>query len=853
MSRSRGVFRSAEPSSHPGGPAKRPQSVSSLRGLIALALVLLLGVGSLPAACAQAAAAGTEPLAERAPPIEPADIPSRADADEKFLQSVQRRLQATDRVLRIEEALTEQAAAIDRLTQLTEDTDLSALSVQRLESLEGHWLLQERTLAQTRAELMRVTNVASEDSAELARRRAAWQSTSAQPDLSSALQQRSEEMVKQFDHVQSLVADPLAKLIDLGRKSNALVTQVQAGVAVVARQVAEEDRRLATMDSPPLWLALRSAGTLEPPISGLRRSLEIERAFAANHDAARARLLPPLAAAAAVLLPLMFWLRRRARTLVEAKQLSENALHALSRPWAAWLLLVAACAIVYGLQGPNLRQQLIMLLAWIPLLGLLQRRWLNLVGPWAYLSAVFYFLDVVVSLLVSSPLLYRLMLLGLTLLMLATLAWHLLHARRGVEAGESHLPLRSWKLVAWLACGVLAVAAVANVLGNVSLAGMLVSATLASSYVALALYAGSKVALALLQVLTAGPTVARWSERYAASLVPAAVTIGRTLVVGAWLIFTLQAFRVYRPVSAFAMTVLTHEFKLGELSLSLGSLVTFVLATLVAFWLSKTIRQVLAEDILPGLSLPRGVGNSVSSLTYYVVLFLGLLAALAAAGFQVGQLTLVFGALGVGIGFGLQDVVRNFVAGMILMFERPIQRGDTVEVAGMVGLVRDIGLRATTVTTFDGADVVVPNGMLLADKLVNWTLTGTRRRVSVEVSTVFGADPRRTVELLQTIARSVNGVSFSPAPQAIVTGLTAGAIDFSLRAWTTEFADWIQVRSELAMKVRDGLAEAGIEVPLPQRDLHLRSVNEAAARGLGEAIEARLAPGGVNKDLPPSA
>jgi small-conductance mechanosensitive channel len=205
------------------------------------------------------------------------------------------------------------------------------------------------------------------------------------------------------------------------------------------------------------------------------------------------------------------------------------------------------------------------------------------------------------------------------------------------------------------------------------------------------------------------------------------------------------------------------------------------------------------------------------------VLFFGLLAALAAAGFQVGQLTLVLGALGVGIGFGLQDVVRNFVAGLILMFERPIQRGDTVEVAGMTGIVREIGLRATTVTTFDGAEVVVPNGMLIADKLVNWTLTGTRRRISVELSTVYGADPQRTVKLLEEIARSVDGVSLSPAPNVIVTGLTAGTLDFSVRVWTRELADWVQVRSNLAMRIRDGLAEAGIQVPLPQRELLVRN------------------------------
>jgi small-conductance mechanosensitive channel len=204
------------------------------------------------------------------------------------------------------------------------------------------------------------------------------------------------------------------------------------------------------------------------------------------------------------------------------------------------------------------------------------------------------------------------------------------------------------------------------------------------------------------------------------------------------------------------------------------------------------------------------------------VLFLGLLAALAAAGFHVGQLTLVFGALGVGIGIGLQDVVRNFVSGLILMFERLIQRGDTVEVAGMVGRVGEIGLRATTVTTFDGADVVAPNGMLLADKLVNWTFSGTRRRITLDFNIVYTADPRRAIDLLVRVARGVDGVSAVPPPAAIVTGLANGVLEISLRAWTTDHVEWIQVRSELAMRIRDALADAGIEVPLPQRDLLVR-------------------------------
>jgi small-conductance mechanosensitive channel len=792
------------------------------------------------AIAAAAAMAAPTPAPEEAPAaapdlalaIAPADIAARADADEKFIQAVERRARNTERPMRFEHALAERAAALDQLSELTAGGDLAQLSVPRLESLERHWLLNERALAQTRAELTRSINTASEDAAELAARRAAWQATGLQPYLAPALRERAEEIVGHLDRTLELQSEPLARLLDLGRRGNALAGQAQKGVAAVAAQVAEQDRRLTTMDSPPLWQLIGETVVPQPVAQGLRRSLEIETAFARDYDATHARLLPALGAAAAVLLPLMFWVRRRARQFVAAGQLRESALQALARPWAAWLLLVAVLAVAYGLQGPSLRQQLVMVLAWVPVLGLLQRRMLSLVGPWAYLSAVFYLANAIVSLLVGSPLLYRLLLLGLTLLMLLTLLLHLPRSRRGDEEAVTRFQAGSWHLVAWLACAVLLVAAAANVLGNVSLAAVLVSATLDSSYAALAMYAGSKVVLALFQTLLAGPTAARLATRYSASLLPALVNIGRALLVAGWLLFTLQSFRIYRPVASFATTVLGHEFKVGELSLSLGGLATFALATWAAFWLAKSIRQVLAEDILPSLALPRGVGNSVSSLSYYVVLFLGLLAALAAAGFQVGQLTLVFGALGVGIGFGLQDVVRNFVAGLILMFERPLQRGDTVEVAGVVGQVREIGLRATVVTTFEGADVIVPNGMLLADKVVNWTLHGTRRRVELAISTTYAADPQRTMDLLVEIARGVRGVATTPEPSAIMTGLAPGELQFSIRAWTQDFTDWVQVRTELGVKVRDGLAAAGIEVPRPQREVVLRGL---PAQDIGKA------------------
>jgi len=829
--------------------ARARDSGRAARSAAATLLALLLTCTSAiraqpPAASADAAPASSEQLALAIPA---ADIPARADTDEQYILAIVRRTETKDSVSAFEKALARESAGVQELAERSNRGDLSLLSVRRLEGLQRHWHLYERAIAQTRSELALAVNASSEDLAELARRRAAWYATRKTPGLAQALLERVDDLIAAAEHAEAVVAVPLGKLLDIGRKGSALAAQVQAGVAAVSRKVEEQDRRLLIIDTPPLWQAFRDAGSLEPVSIGLRKSLAIELAFAADYDAANQRWLPALVGSLVLLLPAMVWLRHRARTMVAAGQATEVSMRALSRPWAAWLLLVFLGAMLYDIQGPNIRQDAVMLLAWIPLLALVQRRVLNVLGPWAYLSAVFYFLNAVGLLLLGNQLLYRGFLLTLNLLMLLTLAWRLAHDRRAVADEAPSLQGRTVSLLLWAACAVLLAAAGSNILGNVSLATMLTGALLDSSYVALALYAGSTVLTALLQVLVPRPALSRWAGRRSGSLIPLASRLWHTVMAVAWAVYTLQSFRVYRPLFDFAVSVLTQSFQLGSLSLSLGGVVAFAVATWAAFWLAKTIRMLLAEDLLPSLALPRGVGNSISTLSYYGILFLGLLTALAAAGIQVGQLAIVFGALGVGIGFGLQDVVRNFVAGMILMFERPIQPGDVVDVAGMSGTVRDIGMRATIVRTFDGADVVVPNGMLLADKLVNWTFSGTRRRISLDVTTSYAASPQRTLELLVDIASKVEGISFSPAPSALLTGLAPGALEFSLRAWTTDRADWVAVRSELAVGVKEGLAAAGIEVPMPQRDLRLRVISQEAAEELAKAGQAPAPP---NPDQP---
>ncbi|MCV2353730.1 mechanosensitive ion channel [Paucibacter sp. B2R-40] len=823
-----------------------------------LGLSLLLALGATSPGFAQAPPAGSAAAAEsRHEVIAPADIPARADADEQLIVTVVRRAHSADAGRRLEQSLAERAESIKQLSDKSSSSALALLSVRRLESLHRHWQLHEREIARSRAELARVLQSRSEDAADLAARRNIWQATRVSAaDSAPALVQRVDELIALAQQGEADLAGPLAKLLERGRTASALAAHVHNMGNAVQTRIEDLDRRLLVIDAPPLWQAAASDEASEPVSVGLRSSLEIERGFARDHDASSAKLLPVLVLLALLLLPVMFWLKRRARQMVKDGQASALTMQILSRPLAAWLVLVALGAMFYDLQGPIMRQQIVMLLAWVPVLVLLQRRIPPAVGPWAYLSAVFYFFNVVASLFVGSLLVYRLGLLALNVLMLITLGvlgWRALRIPALMETSDDELAeaagLNAAALTAsaqpaagevkassqvpkWLpagllllACAVLLASALSNVLGNISLTTMLTGAVLDSSYAALALYAGASVLVALLQVLLARPKMAQLSKRHVGTLVPVVVRLGRILLVLGWVVYALQDFRIYRPMYEVLMAALTFQVALGGLTLSLGSVVAFVVASWASFWVARTLRTLLAEDVLPALKLPLGVGQSVSTISYYCVLIFGLLTALAAAGFKVGELAIVFGALGIGIGLGLQDVVRNFVAGLILMFERPIRPGDVVDVAGLTATVRDIGLRATTLTTFDGADVVLPNGMILADKLVNWTLTGNSRRINIDVSTCYEVSPQQTIAMLIGIAQDLDGIASFPPPSALLTGLTPGALTFNVRAWTTQQADWVAVRSAFAMRIRDAFAEANIVVPLPQRELHIHKAD----------------------------
>jgi len=303
----------------------------------------------------------------------------------------------------------------------------------------------------------------------------------------------------------------------------------------------------------------------------------------------------------------------------------------------------------------------------------------------------------------------------------------------------------------------------------------------------------------------------------------------RWLAILTWLWATLQGFGLWDQGFVRLGGVLDRAWHFGELEISLGDVVAFLVGVLLAFYVARTVRFVLNEEVMVRLPWPTGAKSTTATLVYYAVLLAGLMLALTAAGIQTTQFAIIAGALGVGIGFGLQTVVNNFVSGLILMFERPIQPGDIIDVESLQGRVLAIGLRATRIRTWDGAEVVVPNGTLLSGNLINWTLSDSNRRIDVNVGVAYGTNVRRVLEVLTEVARRQPLAMKDPEPVATFNGFGDSSLDFTMRFWIRDANTALTARSGAYVEVCEALEIEGIEIPFPQRDLHLRSVDADAA------------------------
>ena len=797
------------------------------------ALIVALGILLCLAAMVGQAAGQKPPEVQTAPApkvsvaIPVAEVATRATEVSNLLRTLQTQFAPSPEIEKIQKELPD---VRDRLEAKLRRTMKLLQAQPMMETLQTEEQVWQKSQTEMGSWLNRLTQRATQLQTALGRLadlQKAWSQT-----LDAARSEQAREAIVQqitailpaIEAAQITLQTQRSAVLDLQGPVAAEIAKCGTALAEIAKAQRMAVGGLAGRERLPIWSAERWAQARAAGFAGLHELAadpwaEIEQYL---HDPSSGM---PIHLGFLVALSVLFYAMRRQLRRWTPGEGSPVITLVSERPYAAALIASLLIASSPSSPAPPTMRSLFEVLAMAPIIRLMKPAVDQRLVFGLYALAVLFTLDMVRHALAGAILLDQVMVVLEALAAMAVLGWSLSYGNLRGSLTEATGParLRALRLASSLALVILSVGLVAGILGYMRGARLLVSCVLLGGALALTLFASVKLLCAV-----AGFGLRMWPLRLLHMVFNHRDLLERRtrrvlvfLAIVAWLVRVLDYVGLLEPTLSFGKTLLAVKLERGSISVSVEDVLAFVLTVGAAYLVSAFIRFVLQEDVYPRTKVPQGMAYAASRLLHYVILALGFVVGVGVLGVDLTKVTVLLGAFGVGLGFGLQSMVNNFVSGLILLFERPIHVGDTIEAGTVLGEIHRIGIRSSIVRTFVGAEIIVPNAQLTTEQVTNWTLSDRLRRIDLPVGVNYGADPRKVIELIETVAHAHPRVLKDPAPLGLFVGYGDSSINFELRAWTGEFGTWFQTRSDLALAIYDAVQGAGMSFPFPQRVVRL--------------------------------
>jgi len=810
----------------------------ALRAASAVVSVLLLCFASVAQAqdASPSPTPSASPTATAAPTAVPLpDIVSASDSALERLNGIQSELSSNKIIDNTTRELAATTKEIDARELETRRNVRPGVPLETLGEFETRWQkLVDQLTASSRQLTDRATALES-DLAQMSVTRTTWKATAELAGKSNAppeVMQRINKVLQGIDASEEMLQKRRASVLTLQTRVAEQTQRANSALRSIRSAQSAAVTRLWSQDSPPIWSPEVRTAAAQSLGRDSQVSLGAQAALVREYLEREWTKLIYIALLFIAFVIVMLRVKRQVAHWTDKDRALERSNRVLQLPFstASLLAIVAARLILYD--APRGVWIMLGMLALIPIVVVLRSLIDRHLFPLVNALVVFYLIAQLRVLTAPIPALSRVILLLETVGGLIFLIWFVRARRRSGPRTTSNKTARIASSIAVAGFGA---TIVTNSLGYVALANYLSLGILSAAYFAVILYAAARIleGLVLFALRTRPLASLGMIQRHQTLLQGRITLLIKVAAIVTWALLSLGAFSLREAVISRTVALFGADIGVRWFRISLGAVAACALTIWITLLLSRFLRFLLQEEVYHRFQLARGPAYAVSTLVHYVVLLVGFYVAIAALGADMTKFAILAGAFGVGAGFGLQNIFNNFFSGLILLFERPVQVGDLIQVGDQTGVVRRIGIRASIIALDDKSQLIIPNGQLISEKVTNRTYSSLQKRMELTIRTAYGEDPEQVIGLLVKTATAHPSVTKDPSPEAVLKQFGEDALVFVLGFTTEDVSRSAFVQSDVAVAVNAALREAGIEIPVPQRIVHVEQ-NDATKHSLGQ-------------------